>query len=281
MKGARDGDFELVTLRNGARAVRHLGHGEVMHPAGGPWEEAQRLYVTQTRLAERLSSDGAEPFRILDVGLGAATNAVAALTCARALPRRRPLEVHSLEFDLAPLRLALGDEKGFPFLAPWRGACESLMAHGCWEEDGLRWTLTLGDARSTLETAPGDADLVLFDPFSPKANPDLWTPQVLAKVRSRCRQEGEGALLATYSAATPTRVSLLLAGFFVGAGLSTDKKGETTVAATRLEMLEAPLGARWLERWRRSSARAPHGTALTPELEQDLLAHSQFRNHAL
>src|SRR3954471_15974516 len=40
-----DGEFELVTLKNGARAVRHLGHGEVMHPAGGPWAEANRLYV--------------------------------------------------------------------------------------------------------------------------------------------------------------------------------------------------------------------------------------------
>jgi hypothetical protein len=39
----RDGDFELVTLRNGARAVRHLGHGEVMHPSIGPWQEALRL----------------------------------------------------------------------------------------------------------------------------------------------------------------------------------------------------------------------------------------------
>ena len=78
----RDGDFELVTLRNGSRAVRHLGHGEVMHPAVGPWQEALRLYVEQPRLAERLRTPG-ERLVIHDVGLGAATNAVAALTCAR------------------------------------------------------------------------------------------------------------------------------------------------------------------------------------------------------
>ena len=29
----RDGDFELVTLRNGQRAVKSLTHGEVMHPS--------------------------------------------------------------------------------------------------------------------------------------------------------------------------------------------------------------------------------------------------------
>ncbi|EPX55191.1 tRNA-guanine transglycosylase [Cystobacter fuscus DSM 2262] len=272
----RDGDFELVTLRNGARAVRHLGHGEVMHPATGPWQEAQRLYVEQPRLAERLRTPG-EPLVIHDVGLGAATNAVAALTCARELgaERRRGLEVVSFEVDLAPLRLALADAAGFPFLQPFRDAAEALMRDGAWEEAGLRWRLHLGDARGRMEGVPR-ADLVFFDPFSPASNPEMWTEEVLARVRVGCREDGEGALLMTYSAATPTRVTLLLAGFYVGAGVSTGTKGETTVAATRRAALGSPLGERWLERWRRSSSRAPHGQPLTPEAEARVLAHPQW-----
>jgi tRNA U34 5-methylaminomethyl-2-thiouridine-forming methyltransferase MnmC len=274
----RDGDFELVTLRNGARAVRHLGHGEVMHPSIGPWQEALRLYVDQPRLAERLRQPG-PPLVILDVGLGAATNAVAALTRARELgpERRRPLEVISLEVDLAPLRLALADPAGFPFLQPFREAAEALMRDGLWEEEGIRWRLHLGNAVSLLEGAFAPADLVFFDPFSPASNPEMWTEAVLSRVRARSREDGEGALLMTYSAATPTRVTLLLAGFYVGAGVSTGTKGETTIASTRLEALEAPLGARWLERWRRSSSRSPHGAPLTPELEERLLAHPQWQ----
>lgn len=274
----RDGDFEVVTLRNGARAVKHLGHGEVMHPSVGPWQEALRLYVEQPRLAERLRQPG-PPLVILDVGLGAATNAVAALTCARELgaERRRPLELVSLEVDLAPLRLALADPEGFSFLQPFREPAEALMREGLWEGDGLRWRLLLGNALAHLEGPLPLVDLVSFDPFSPAANPEMWTEAVLSRVRARCREDGEGALLMTYSAATPTRVTLLLAGFHVGAGLSTGTKGETTVAATRLEALAAPLGERWLERWRRSSARAPHGAPLTPELEARVLAHPQWR----
>lgn len=273
-----DGDFELVTLRNGHRAVRHLGHGEVMHPSVGPWEEARRLYVEQPRLAERLRTPG-PALVIHDVGLGAATNAVAALTAARELgtERRRALEIISFEVDLAPLRLALADAAGFPFLQPFREAAEALMRDGVWEADGLRWRLHLGNALTHLDAALPLADLVLFDPFSPASNPEMWTEAVLARVRAHCRMDGEGALLMTYSAATPTRVTLLLAGFYVGAGHSTGTKGETTVAATRLESLEAPLGDRWLERWRRSSSRAPHGAPLTPEAEARLLAHPQWR----
>jgi tRNA U34 5-methylaminomethyl-2-thiouridine-forming methyltransferase MnmC len=275
----RDGDFELVTLRNGARAVRHLGHGEVMHPSIGPWQEALRLYVDQPRLAERLRQPG-PPLVILDVGLGAATNAVAALTRARELgsERRRSLEVISLEVDLAPLRLALADPVGFPFLQPFRDAAEALMRDGVWEGEGMRWRLLLGNAISHLQGELPPADLVFFDPFSPASNPEMWTEAVLSQVRSRSREDGEGALLMTYSAATPTRVTLLLAGFYVGAGVSTGTKGETTIAATRPEALESPLGARWLERWSRSSSRAPHGVPLTPEVEERLRAHPQWRS---
>jgi tRNA U34 5-methylaminomethyl-2-thiouridine-forming methyltransferase MnmC len=274
----RDGDFELVTLRSGARAVRHLGHGEVMHPAGGPWAEANRLYVEQPQLAQRLQRREQRPLRIFDVGLGAATNAVAALSCAAALGERScGLALHSFEVDLAPLRLALGDRQGFPFLDPWRDAAAALIAHGRWQQPGICWQLHRGDLLQQIDSAPTDAELILFDPFSPQVSPALWTRHAFAAVRRHCRSDGDGALLLTYSAATPMRVSLLLGGFYVGAGVSTGSKGETTVGATQQAALTAPLGDRWLARWQRSSARAPIGEPqLTAELERELLAHPQF-----
>lgn len=274
---SRDGDFEVITLRNGNRAVRHLGHGEVMHPSVGPWREANLLYVEQPRLSERLAEEG-EPLRIHDVGLGAAANAGAALSCAAALgeKRRRSLEIVSFEVDLAPLRLALADEAGFPFLAPWREAALTLMRDGRWSANGLTWRLEPGEFLSRLPGAPQPADLVFYDPFSPEKNPSLWTRAALAQVRAACREDGEGALLVTYSASTRTRASLLLAGFFVGAGVAIGTKKETTIASTRLASLALPLGPEWLGRWTRSSARAPHGEELTRELEEALPRHPQF-----
>jgi hypothetical protein len=271
----RDGDFELVTLRNGARAVRSLSLGEVMHPSVGPWREAQLLYVEQLGLAAALSRPG-PPLCVYDVGLGAATNAVAALECARSLgaARQRELKVLSFERDLAPLRLALADPEGFPFLTPWAAAAAQLMGQGLSGGEGLAWRLYEGDALARLEEPAEQADLVYFDPFSPASNPAFWTLEAFARVRARC---SPGALLATYSAATPTRVSMLLGGFFVGAGAAVGTKQETTVAAVEKEALQRPLDARWLDRWRRSSARAPHGAQLTAEHERAVLEHPQFR----
>jgi tRNA U34 5-methylaminomethyl-2-thiouridine-forming methyltransferase MnmC len=273
----RDGDFELVTLRNGTRAVRNVVHGEVMHPSIGPWQEAEALYVAQSRLSEKLEQAG-EALVVWDVGLGAGTNAVAALTCARELAaaQRRPLRVVSFEVDLAPLRLALADADGFPFLQPFARAARELASVGRWHEGMLEWELCLGDAASFWQRATEPAEIVFFDPFSPSANPALWTPSAFQLLRKNAREAGEGCVLFTYSAATPTRVALLLGGFYVGTGAATGTKMETTVAATRRELLEHPLDQRWLERWQRSSAKAPQGVALGAELEAEIRGHAQF-----
>ena len=274
---ARDGDFELVTLRNGTRAVRNLVHGEVMHPSVGPWQEAQALYVAQSRLAKKLEQVG-DALVVWDVGLGAGTNAVAALTCAGELgaAQQRPLRVVSFELDLAPLRLALADAAGFPFLQPFARAAQELASAGRWSEGMLEWELRLGDAKSFWQRATEPAEIVFFDPFSPSANPALWTPSAFQLLRKNAREAGEGCALFTYSAATPTRVSLLLGGFYVGTGAATGMKTQTTVAATRRELLERPLDHLWLERWQRSSAKAPHGVAFGAELEAELRGHAQF-----
>jgi tRNA U34 5-methylaminomethyl-2-thiouridine-forming methyltransferase MnmC len=274
---ARDGDFELVTLRNGARAVRNMIHGEVMHPSIGPWQEAQALYVAQSGLSEKLQQPGA-PLCVWDVGLGAGTNAVAALTCARALgaAQRRPLHVVSFEIDLAPLRLALADHEGFPFLQPFASAAEQLALRHTFSSGLLRWDLHLGDAAALWQEPWAPADIVFFDPFSPSSNPGLWTPSSFAQLRRHAREEGQGCTLFTYSSATPTRVSLLLGGFYVGTGSATGMKTETTAAATRKALLTQPLDQRWLGRWERSSSQAPHGEPLTPQIEAALRGHAQF-----
>src|SRR3954454_252455 len=169
---ARDGDFELVTLRNGSRAVRHSGHGEVMHPSVGPWQEARALYVEQSRLAEKLQLEG-PPLHVWDVGLGAGTNAVAALSCGRELGgrQRRELRVVSFEIDLSPLRLALADAQGFPFLQPFAGAGKALLQGDHWSEGRSHWELHLGDAAALWRGSWQPAELIFFDPFSPASNP--------------------------------------------------------------------------------------------------------------
>jgi hypothetical protein len=169
---------------NGECPVRPRGRGgEARGRARAPTREPARGAGAGSGVKELDARPGTRTVHGLEV---------APLPCpGRAV--RRELEVVSFEVDLAPLRLALADAAGFAFLQPFREAAEALMRDRAWEAAGLRWRLHLGDARGRMEGVP-QADLVFFDSFSPASNPEMWTEEVLARVRAGFREEGEGAL---------------------------------------------------------------------------------------
>jgi queuine tRNA-ribosyltransferase len=266
--------FEIVLTSLGVPAVRDAVLGEVMHPVVGPAVESERLYVAQARLRERLAEPG-PPLVLFDVGLGAGSNALAALAATEGTPGvARRLELVSFEQDTAALALASSEEGAARLgLAPGAVvAARALLAAGRFESPRVLWRLVPGDLRETLGREPSRADLVFWDPFSPRANPELWTLAAFSALRARC---AERAALYTYSTATATRAALLLAGFFVGAGDPSGPKQETTAAATHPALLRRPLDVRWLARLGRSSAPLP------PDAPADALerirTHPQFR----
>ena len=249
---------EIVRTRGGALAMRSVGDGEVMHPGVGPLVEAEQLYVQQSRLRERLvAKDGGEVDRLVlfDVGLGAGSNARAARSASEELPQSAArLELVSFERDLGALELALAT--GEPF--GWRGeaadAARALLAHDRHETARTRWRLVRGDLLETLARQTARADIVYWDPFSPRANPALWTVAAFAEAR---RVAGPRCALYTYSASTATRLALLLAGWAVGAGDAIGDKAQTTAAAVAVSDLARPLDRAWLARLSRPDVPLP------------------------
>ncbi|HEX9053049.1 MAG TPA: tRNA guanosine(34) transglycosylase Tgt [Anaeromyxobacter sp.] len=265
--------YHLVLTSLGVPAVRDAVLGEVMHPVVGPAVESERLYVAQSRLRDALAEPG-PPLVLFDVGLGAGSNALAALAAADAAPPGRRLELVSFEADTGALALATTEEGAARLgVAPGPlAAARALLATGRFESPRVLWRLVRGDLRETLPAAPARADLVFWDPFSPRANPECWTLAVFSALRGRC---ADGARVFTYSTATATRSALLLAGFFVGAGDASGPKQETTAAAASAGHLARPLDARWLARLARSSA--PFPPDAPPDALARVRAHPQFR----
>jgi queuine tRNA-ribosyltransferase len=242
---------EVVTTRGGARAMLDHRTGEVMHPVVGPAVESQRLYVEPSRLAARLVGAG-EPLVLLDVGLGAGSNAAAAWQVAESLPAGA-LEIVSFDRDLEALSLALEHADEFGLTGAVGEAARGLLSHGEHTTPRVRWRMIRGELPATLALAPA-ADIVFWDPFSPRANPTLWQLAAFTMLRDRCRP---AATVHTYSGATAVRSALLLAGFAVGEGAPTGEFKNATTAALRIEDLERPLDRRWLARLGRSSAGFP------------------------
>jgi tRNA U34 5-methylaminomethyl-2-thiouridine-forming methyltransferase MnmC len=277
--------YELVRLPNGASSVRACAYAETMHPAIGPVAEADALYVGQLRLRERMTAQQGR-FVVWDVGLGAAANATAVLRAVRSTAAT----LHMVSFDntSGPLAFALGNLDGLPYLRDHAPAMEELLARGTTRfQEGsatVEWTLHVGDFPAIItgpEPLPAP-DAILFDPFSPATNPGMWTLAVFSAMHGRLAAD-RPCSLATYSRSTMTRVALMMAGFFVGAGQASGRKEETTVAANMLSLIDRPLDPRWLERARRSGCAEPLSDAvyrqapITEQTWESLRRHPQFQ----
>jgi queuine tRNA-ribosyltransferase len=276
---------EVIITRSGAPAMRDRASGEVMHPGTGPAVEPKELYVAPSRLHERLQSAlgesrASDPLVLLDVGLGAASNAIAAWRVSEALPASaRRLSIVSFENDLSALTLALAPEHAESFgltkgVGDAHAAASALLAEGRHETERTVWRLCLGDFPARLACEPtASADIVFWDFYSPRTHPHLWTLSTFRELRRVCR---DGATLHTYSTATSFRAGLLLAGFAVGVGGPTGLREHTTIAAVNVESLEHPLDARWLARLSRSTAAFPSDVDGRDEALERVNACSQF-----
>ena len=124
----RDVDYEVVITTSGAPAMYDRTAGEVMHPVAGPLAEAEQLYVLPARLTERLS-EGGEPLVLLDVGLGAGSNGVAAWNAsARLAESARKLVLVSFDAPSRALRLrsaAAGSRRHRPEARRKRGSARA------------------------------------------------------------------------------------------------------------------------------------------------------------
>lgn len=243
--------FEVVRTRGGARAMLDRASGEIMHPVG-PVQEALQLYLSPSRLSARLAEG---PVVVFDVGLGAGSNAAASWRASEARAEGPRMELVSFDRTAEAMALALREApEAFGFDAAAREAAQALLSAGEACTERTRWRLVQGDLPSALAQARLRADVVFWDPYSPKVNPELWGFEAFTALFAAC---GPRATVHTYGAATSVRSALLLAGFWVGFGPATGTKGETTVAAVARGDLEAPLDARWHARLQRSSAPLP------------------------
>lgn len=229
-----------------------------MHPVVGPLVEAERLYLAPSRLKSRLNEPGSEPLVLLDVGLGAGSNAALAFQVSESLAdSARPLLIESFDRSTAALELALDPENvsAFGLGGSVESAARGLLRAGSHVTPRTRWRFRQGDVLATLEELPdASADIVFWDPFSPRKNPELWSLAAFRALRRVCTR---GATLHTYSGSTAVRSALLLAGFCVGVGETIGPGKSSTIAALALEDLAQPLDLRWLERLGRSSSAFP------------------------
>ena len=280
-------EYRIVKLKSGTHSVHSLSHGETFHPVIGPTAEAESLYVRQLKLVDRLRNHPGE-FVIWDVGLGSAANALTVL--------RATCEISSLirlvSFDatLEPLRFGLQHARPLGYFAGFEDSVNKLLTeHQVTFRNSrqqVEWMLQVGDFPAMLTQTAAQSfakpHVIMFDPYSPAKNPSMWTVPLFNSLFLLLDQSRPCAL-PTYSRSTMLRVTLLVAGFYVGVGHATGEKEETTIAANSMHLINEPLDRRWLGRALRSTSAEPmqeptyKQAPLSSKTWEILKAHPQFK----
>lgn len=279
--------YRLVTLNNGIVSLCETENEETFHPVIGPEAEADALYVGQLRVAERMALSD-EEFVVWDVGLGAAANALGAVKAV--LGTKGKLRLVSFDCTDGALRFAIDNAAALGYAAGHEEILEELLAKRRVRfssgDAEIEWEFHLADfpaflpgARTRQIPAP---HAVMFDAYSPATNPSMWTLPLFTSLFAAL-DPSRPCSLSTYSRSTMLRVTLMMAGFFVGSGERTGEKEETTIAASDLSLIASPLPESWLSRVKLSTSAEPLHDAryrqshIAPESWEKLLAHPQWK----
>lgn len=278
------GDYEIVKQDAGFHSIRHIKSGEIMHSVTDPLTEARNLYINQSELPHMLSTLNDDNLVIWDVGLGAATNAMAAIfECENIYHNEsisKGLRIISFEKDLDSLKLTVKNPSLFHHVR--HSAPSALLKNGSWKSEkyDIEWTLLEGDFLDHIESA-AKPHLVFYDPFSLNTDGPLWDYKVFKRMHNHFN--GRPARLFTYSSSTKVRAALIAAGFYTGSGTGTGPRNDTTAAFTTPCIKNSSvmlLGSEWLSRFKKSSSK--FSTTISEEekllIEELILNHPQFQN---
>ena len=241
--------WQPVRTEDGSWTLAHPEHGEACHSRSGAWTEARERYASPCRLARRAGKLGGRPLRLLDVGTGLGLNLAAALEAVEG-EAGASLDVLALEREREVLERAAGEwgpERLPPEAERWHEPVRRALTAALEAGDVLgraaavplggrsRLRLGLGDATRLLPLLGGGQgfDAVFLDPFSPRVEPELWTPGFLDEVARRMAPE---SLLSTFTVSLGVRAALRAAGLRVGPGPRVGAKREGTLASPDLDL---------------------------------------------
>ena len=199
--------MKVCDTRDGSKTLHRPDLEVFYHSVHGAWSETRHVFGEMgLELAFQRVSQG--PVLVLEVGLGTGLNVLD--VWLRAQERKREVILHSLEPH--PLSWEEVEVLGYDALtsAPqdvWRAVHD----RGEWEDDYLQFTrVPFGLFEAPLEER--HYDVVLYDAFAPAAQPELWTPRAMDRMRLALKPGGQ---LVTYCAKGDVRRAMEEAGFAV------------------------------------------------------------------
>jgi len=200
---------EIITTNDGSKTIHLPDWNENYHSIHGAVQEAQHVFIKSG-----LSEISKQEIHILEIGFGTGLNAILTLNKAKETEQK----IHYSGIEAYPIQLDELKALNYEDLPEIK------------ENEELFWQLHSSEWNKTNNIAPlfdlykiqlflddfqppkNRYDLIYFDAFGPRVQPEMWSKEVFEKLFKSLKNEG---LFVTYCAKGQVRRDLIEVGFQV------------------------------------------------------------------
>ncbi len=225
-------EFEIQTTGDGSHTLFSHRFGQQYHDTNGAIDESRHVFLLHGGVDELVERN--QDVNIFEMGFGTGLNLL--LVADRLISTNSTSRVRYTSIEGYPIDAGTASSLNYcEFLPsiPNRNILTSIFSEatpGYNRHDvlpNLQFDLYIGMYDSF--TYPKDPiDVVFFDAFSPKANPELWKSSVFKDLIDHA---SSGCVLSTYCAAVSARAAMCHAGWFVARGPGFKTRREMTIAS--------------------------------------------------
>lgn len=201
----------IITTADGSKTIQIEDWNEQYHSIHGALQEAKHVYI-ENGLHEFLQRQpNQKHINILEIGFGTGLNAMLSATDELAL--QKSILYHSIE--AYPVSSDELQALNYSSLLTLKSEIFDQLHSASWNKESQITKHFVLKKRQELFADIKDVntfDIVYFDAFSPRVQPDLWIPSIFKMMYTAMRF---GGILVTYSAKGSVRRAMQEVGFEV------------------------------------------------------------------
>lgn len=201
--------LKIIESKDGSHTIYNPELDEHYHSTHGAFQEAMHVFI-KSGFEEKLQSQS--EVKIFEMGFGTGLNAV--LTAMQ--QDEQELEIEYTALEAYPLAKEILQELNYK--GHWGSRGQSLfnMVHSIpWDQKSRLYPgFKFEKVESSFEDFESETlfDLVYWDAFGPRVQPELWVETIFSKMFSLMNKDG---ILVTYSCKGDVRRAMIAAGFDV------------------------------------------------------------------
>lgn len=200
---------ELIVTGDGSKTIYLPDLDEHYHSSHGALQEAQHVFIKHG-----LTTQAGDYVTILEMGFGTGLNALLTYFATE----KRHQYIHYIGLESHPIEQAIWEQMDYTNHTndPDAPAIYSKMHTADWNSSiALNELFVLEKRNATLENtflAPASIDLIYYDAFGPRVQPELWTLPIFEKLFNWLTP---GGIFVTYCAKGQVKRDLKSAGFVI------------------------------------------------------------------